>query len=136
MDNSFRYGLSLITGLLLLACSAFASALIVNSSILAFVLLGCGTAVTLFSSWQLRTELALLIRGQRGELVLMTIGLLALFAAIAWVSALFPARLDMTANREHSLAPQTIHMLKSVSKPVNITFFHRFPERKNYRSVL
>ena len=99
-------------------------ALIVNSSILAFVLLGCGTAVTLFSSWQLRTELALLIRGQRGELVLMTIGLLALFAAIAWVSALFPARLDMTANREHSLAPQTIHMLKSVSKPVNITFFH------------
>ena len=67
MDNSFRYGLSLIGGLLLLACSAFASALIVNSSALAFALLTAGAVVTAFSSWQLRDELALLVRGQRGE---------------------------------------------------------------------
>ena len=51
MDNSFRYGLSLIGGLLLLACSAFASALIVNSSALAFALLIAGAVVTAFSSF-------------------------------------------------------------------------------------
>ncbi len=124
MDNSFRYGLLLIAGLLLLAGAAFASALIVNSSLLAIVLLLSGTALTGVSSWQLREELALLVRGQRGELVLMTLGLLALLAGIAWVAALFPSRIDMTANREHSLAPQTIHMLKSIDKPVHITFFH------------
>ena len=124
MDKSFRYGLFLIGGLLLLAGSAFASALIVNSSILAILLLVAGLGVTGFSGWQLRDEISLLLRGQRGELMIMTVGLLFLFAAIAWTSSLFPARIDMTANREHSLAQQTIHMLKSIDRPVHITFFH------------
>ncbi len=124
MDKSFRYGLFLIAGLLLLVGSSFASALIVNSSLLSILLMLTGLGLTGVSVWQLRDELALLLRGQRSELLLMTVALIALYAAIAWVSSLFPARLDMTANREHSLAPQTIHMLKSVDKPVHITFFH------------
>ena len=124
MDKSFRYGLFLIAGLLLLVGSSFASALIVNSSLFAIILLVAGLGVTGFSVWQLRDELLLLLRGQRGELLMMTVALVALYAAIAWTSSLFPTRIDMTANREHSLAPQTIHMLKSVDKPVHITFFH------------
>jgi len=124
METSFRFGLVLIAGLLLLMGSAFASALIVNSSLLALGLLIIGLGLSAYSVWHLRDELALLVRGQRGELVMMTLGLLVLFAAIAWAASLFPARLDMTANREHSLAPQTVHMLKSIDKPVQITFFH------------
>jgi len=123
METSFRFGLVLIAGLLLLMGSAFASALIVNSSLLALGLLIIGLGLSAYSVWHLRDELALLVRGQRGELVMMTLGLLVLFAAIAWAASLFPARLDMTANREHSLAPQTVHMLKSIDKPVQITFF-------------
>lgn len=124
MDKSFRYGLFLIAGLLLLISSTFASALIVNSSALAIALLLTGVCLSVYSVWQLRDELLLLLRGQRGELLLMTLAQIALFAAIAWVASLFPARIDMTANREHSLAPQTLHMLKLVDKPVHITFFH------------
>jgi hypothetical protein len=124
MENSLRYGLFLIAGVLLLAASLFASALIVSSSFVSILLLIAGLGLCGFSLYQLRIDVMQLLRGQRGELMLMTIGLLFLFAAIAWVSSLYSARLDMTASREHSLAPQTIHMLKSISKPVHITFFH------------
>jgi len=114
----------LIAGLLLLAGSAFASALIVGSSALALLLLLSGLGCSAYALWQLRAEVRLLLRGQRAELLLLMLGMLLLFVAIAWVAALFPLRVDMTANREHSLAPQTIRMLKAVDKPVNITFFH------------
>jgi len=124
MENSLRYGLFLIAGVLLLAASLFASALIVNSSYVSVLLLIVGLGFTGFSLYHLRDDLLLLLRGQRGELMLMTVGMLFLFAAVAWVSSLYAARLDMTAAREHSLAPQTIHMLKSIEKPVHITFFH------------
>jgi len=124
METSFRHGLILIAGLLLLAGSTFAGALIVGSSVIALALLVVGLVCCAYAIWQLRAEVRLLLRGQRGELMLLMLGMLLLFAAIAWVAALFPLRLDMTANREHSLAPQTIHMLKSVDRPVNITFFH------------
>ena len=124
MDKSFRYGLFLVAGLLLLAGSSFASALIVNSSAFAIALMVAGLGLSSYSVWKLRDELLLLLRGQRGELLVMTAALIALYVAIAWISSLFPARIDMTANREHSLAQQTIHMLKAIDKPVRITFFH------------
>lgn len=124
MENSLRYGLFLIAGVLLLAASLFASALIVSSSFLSILLLIAGLGLCSFSLYQLRIDVMQLLRGQRGELMLMTIGMLFLFSAITWVSSLYSARLDMTAAGEHSLAPQTVHMLKSISKPVHITFFH------------
>ena len=102
MENSLRYGLFLIAGVLLLISSLFASALIVNSSFVSILLLVVGLGLTGFSLFQLRTDLLLLLRGQRGELMLMTFGMLLLFVAIAWVSSLFAARWDMTASREHS----------------------------------
>ncbi|MCE2870283.1 MAG: GldG family protein [Oxalobacteraceae bacterium] len=124
MENSLRNGLFLIAGVLILVSSMFASALIVNSSFVSILLLVVGLGLTGFSIFQLRSELLLLLRGQRGELMLMTVGMLILFTAIAWISSLYATRYDMTASREHSLAPQTIHMLKAVDKPVHITFFH------------
>lgn len=124
METSFRHGLTLIAGLLLLAGSVFASALIVNTAVPALLLLLAGLACTAYAAWQLRTDVQLLLRGQRAELLLLMLGLLLMFAAMAWIAALFPMRLDMTANREHSLAPQTIRMLKAIDKPVSITFFH------------
>ncbi len=124
MDSSFRSGLTLIAGLLLLAGAAVANALIVGSSAAAVVLLLAGLLVTAFSLFRLRDELRSLIRQGRGELLLSTLGLLAVLVAVAWVATLYPARLDMTADREHSLAPQTITMLKAIEKPVDIVFFH------------
>lgn len=88
METSFRYGLLLISGLLLLVGAAFASALIVNSSLLAMGLLFTGLGLSAYAVWHLRDEVALLVRGQRGELVMLTLGLLILFAAIAWVASL------------------------------------------------
>lgn len=124
MDHSFRSGLSLLAGLLLLAGSAIANALIIDSSVLATVLLLAGLPVTAFSLFRLRHELRSLVRQGRGEMLLSTVGLLAVLVAVAWIATLYPARLDMTADQEHSLSPQTISMLKAIDKPVDIVFFH------------
>lgn len=124
MDSTFRSGLSLIAGLLLLAGSAIANALIVSSPMTALILLLAGLVVTGWSLLQLRHELVNLVRQGRGEKLLSTIGLLAVLVSIAWIATLYPARLDMTANQEHSLSAQTISMLKAIDKPVDIVFFH------------
>ncbi len=124
MDSSIRSGLSLIAGLLLLAGSAVANALIVDSPVASLVLLAAGSLLSVYALYQLRDELRSLLRQGRGEMLLSTAGVLAVLVALAWVAALYPLRLDMTANNEHSLAPQTVSMLKSVDKPVDIVFFH------------
>lgn len=124
MDSTFRSGLTLIAGLLLLAASAVANALLVSDRLAATVLLVAGLLVTTVSLYQLRDELRNLLRQRRGEMLLSTAGLLSVLVAVAWVASLYPLRLDMTADNEHSLAPQTISMLQAVDKPVEIVFFH------------
>ncbi len=124
METSFRSGLILIAGLALLAGAAVANALAVNSMVAANVLLIAGLGLTAWSLSALRVEIVALFRQRRGEQLLSTIGIIGVLVGVIWVSALFPLRIDMTAEKQFSLAPQTVHMLKAVDKPVQIVFFH------------
>jgi ABC-type uncharacterized transport system involved in gliding motility auxiliary subunit len=122
--NSFRSGLILIAGLMLLAASLIASSLSVNSQWVANLLLLVGLLLSGFALFSLRDDIGQLFRENRREMLLTTVGLVGILVAIAWMSALHPLRMDLTANREYSLSPQTVKMMQSIDKPVHITFFH------------
>jgi hypothetical protein len=122
--NSFRSGLILIAGLMLLAASLIASSLSVNSQVVANLLLLAGLLLSGFALFSLRDDIGQLFRENRRELLLTTVGLIGVLVAAAWLSALHPVRMDLTANREYSLSPQTVKMMQSIDKPVHITFFH------------
>ncbi len=124
MDSTFRSGLALIAGILLLIASAIANALSVDSSTATLVLLVAGALLSAWALLKLRNDLRLLFSASRRELLLSTVGVLGVLVAIAWVSALYPKRFDLTATQEYSLAPETVAMLKTVDRPVHITFFH------------
>ncbi len=124
METNFRSGLVLIAGLVLLAASAMANSLSVNSSLIALLLFAAGALVTGWALYALRDDLRLMFSPGRRGLLSSTLSVLALLVALAWASALYPLRLDMTANKEYSLSPQTITMIRAVDKPVHITFFH------------
>ena len=122
--NSFRSGLVLIAGLMLLAASLIASSLSVNSQLVSNLLLLTGLLLSGFALFSLRDDIGQLFRESRREMLLTTVGLIGILVAVAWLTALHPLRLDLTANREYSLSPQTVKMMQSIDKPVHITFFH------------
>lgn len=122
--NSFRSGLVLIAGLMLLAASLIASSLSVNSQLVSNLLLLTGALLSGFALFSLREDIGQLFKQSRRELLLTTVGLIGILVAAAWLTALHPLRLDLTANREYSLSPQTVKMMQSIDKPVQITFFH------------
>ena len=122
--NSFRSGLVLIAGLMLLAASLIAGSLSVNSQLISNLLLLTGLILSGFALFSLRDDIAQLFRESRRELLLTTLGLIGVLVGIAWITALHPLRMDLTANREYSLSPQTVKMMQSIDKPVHITFFH------------
>lgn len=124
MDTSFRSGLILIGGIALLIAAAIANSLSVHSQVIPLILLLAGGAMTLYALVALRGDLRELLRHNRGEQLLTTTGMIGVLMGLIWISALYPARLDMTEEKHFSLAPQTIAMLKTIDKPVNITFFH------------
>jgi ABC-type uncharacterized transport system involved in gliding motility auxiliary subunit len=122
--NSFRSGLVLIAGLMLLAASLIASSLSVNSQLVSNLLLLTGLLLSGFALFSLRDDIGQLFRESRREMLLTTVGLIGILVAVAWLTALHPLRMDLTANREYSLSPQTVKMMQSIDKPVHITFFH------------
>ncbi len=103
METNFRSGLILIAGLVLLAASAMANSLSVNSSLIALLLFVAGALVTGWALYALRDDLKLMFSPGRRGLLSSTLSVLALLVALAWASALYPLRLDMTANKEYSL---------------------------------
>ena len=122
--NSFRSGLVLIAGLMLLAASLIASSLSVNSQLVSNLLLLTGLLLSGFALFSLRDDIGQLFRESRREMLLTTVGSIGILVAVAWLTALHPLRMDLTANREYSLSPQTVKMMQSIDKPVHITFFH------------
>jgi hypothetical protein len=122
--NSFRSGLILIAGLMLLAASLIASSLSVNSQLVSNLLLLIGLLLSGFALFSLRDDIGQLFKESRRELLLTTVGVIGILVGVAWITALHPLRMDLTANREYSLSPQTVKMMQAVDKPVHITFFH------------
>lgn len=124
MTHSSRSGLILIAGLVLLMAAGVANALVVDARLPATLLLVAGLASTGLGAFLMRAEIGGLIRQRRGEVALYTLGLVGILVMIAYLSARFPVRLDMTEAKLFSLSPATVNMLKRLDKPVHIVFFH------------
>jgi len=73
---------------------------------------------------RLRAELAAMLRRRRGEIVLVTLGVVGVLVALAYLSMRYPVRFDLTSAGLYSLSEPTITMLKRLDKPVHIVFFH------------
>ena len=124
MERSFRSILILLAGLALLGGAAAVFTIFIQGSAWAAALALAGLALTALGAFGLRAEFGTIFRQRRGEIALYTLGMVAVFVAIGYLSALFPARIDMSSQGMFSLSPQTVNMLKRLERPVHVTFFH------------
>src|SRR5262249_36680529 len=124
MNRLPRSGLTLLAGLALLATAGAMHAIFLEASVWNALLAAAGLALSAWALYGMRADLGAMVRHRRGEIALYTLGVVGMLSALAYLSVLFPARLDMSADRRYSLSPQTVKMLKALDKPVHITFFH------------
>jgi ABC-type uncharacterized transport system involved in gliding motility auxiliary subunit len=124
MNRHFVAGLMVLTGTALVATALAVHAILLETVAATLVLAAAGTLLVVLGVVRLRTELATLLRRRRGEIALVTLGVLGILAAVAYLSVRYPARFDFTSEGRYSLSAPTITMLKRLDKPVHIVFFH------------
>ncbi len=124
MDRLLRSGLTLLDGIALLATAGAIHAIFLEASVWTALIAAAGLGLSAWGAYALRADLGALVRHRRGEIALYTLGVVGMLAALAYLSLLFPMRLDMTAERRYSLSDATVKMLKALDRPVHITFFH------------
>jgi ABC-type uncharacterized transport system involved in gliding motility auxiliary subunit len=124
MDRSFRAVLILLAGIALLASAAAIRAIMLETALWSVSLALAGAGLLAWGAFGLRTQFAAILRQRRGEIALRTVGVVGILIALAYLSARFPLRYDMTSTQQFSLSEQTTKMLTRLEKPVHITFFH------------
>jgi ABC-type uncharacterized transport system involved in gliding motility auxiliary subunit len=124
MDHLFRSGLILLAGIALLGIAGAIHAIFLEATLWTALIAAGGLGLSAWGAYALRADLGAMVRQRRGEIALYTLGVLGMLSALAYLSVLFPMRLDMTEERRYSLSEQTATMLKGLDKPVHITFFH------------
>jgi len=124
MNRYFGSGTILITGIVLLATAVVVQLLLLDAGAWTWIVGGLGAIATAAGAFAKRSELASYLQRRRGEIALYTVGLIGIFVSVAWLSARFPMRWDMTTAGLYSLSESTVTMLSRLDKPVRITFFH------------
>jgi hypothetical protein len=124
MDHLLRSGLTLLAGIALLATAGAIYAIFLEASVWTALIAVAGLALSGWAAYALRADLGAMVRHRRGEIALYTLGVVGTLSALAYLSVLFPMRLDMTEEGRYSLSEQTVGMLKALGRPVHITFFH------------
>ena len=124
MDRSYRAGLILLAGVMLLAAALVLHLILLEPVGWTMLLVGPGALLTAVGAAGLRWELGALVRRRRGEIALYTAGVIGVLLALAYLSVRFPFRFDLTSAGLYSLSEPTVTMLKRLSRPVRITFFH------------
>jgi ABC-type uncharacterized transport system involved in gliding motility auxiliary subunit len=124
MDHFFRSGLILLAGIALLGTAGAIHFIFLEATIWTALLAAGGLVLLAWGAYALRSDLGAMLRRRRGEIVLYTIGVVGMLSALAYLSAVFTVRVDMTTEGRYSLSQQTITMLRGLDKPVHITFFH------------
>lgn len=119
-----RAGLVLLAGAALLAAALLLHAVLLEGSGWTLALAGLGALLAAVGAAGLRVELAALVRRRRGEVALFTVGLIGVLLALAYLTARFPLRFDLTAEGRYSLSDSTVTMLKRLDRPVHVVFFH------------
>jgi ABC-type uncharacterized transport system involved in gliding motility auxiliary subunit len=124
MDRSFRSGLILLAGVALLAAALTLHAIVLEVRAWTVVLGAAGAVLTAVGAVRLRGPLGTLVRRRRGEIALSTLGVVGVLLALAYLSARYPVRFDLTSAGRYSLSGSTVTMLKRLERPVHIVFFH------------
>src|SRR5229473_1753463 len=124
MDRTYGSGLILLAGVTLLATAVAIHAILLETVVWTVVLAGVGALLVAGGAWALRTELGAVLGGRRGEIALYTLGVIGVLLALAYLSALFSVRFDLTRAKLYSLSPSTVTMLRRLDRPVHIVFFH------------
>jgi ABC-type uncharacterized transport system involved in gliding motility auxiliary subunit len=124
MDTTFRRGLVLIGGLALLGAALSVHAILLETTAWTIGLAVAGAAATVTGIVLLREPLAGIVRRRRGEIALVTLGVIGVLLAVAYLSLRYPLRLDLTSTGRHSLSAPTVTMLKRLERPVHIVFFY------------
>jgi len=124
MDRTYGSGLILLAGVALLGTAVAIHAILLETVVWTVVLAGAGALLVAGGAWALRTELGAVLGGRRGEIALYTLGVVGVLIALAYLSALFPIRFDLTRAKLYSLSPSTVTMLRRLDRPVHIVFFH------------
>jgi ABC-type uncharacterized transport system involved in gliding motility auxiliary subunit len=124
MDKFFRSGLIFIAGIALLALAGAIYLILLEGRILTTLIAAAGLGLSLWGAYSLRGEFAALLRQRRGEILLTSAGVIGVLCALAYFSAQFSTRIDMTHEGRYSLSEQTVKVLASLDKPVQISFFH------------
>lgn len=124
MSRSFVSGLLLLAGGVSLAAALALHAVLLELVAGTLALAGAGILLAATGAWRLRAELGALVRRRRVEVALFTAGVIGVLIALAYLSARYPLRFDLTASGIYSLSAPTVTMLKRLDRPVRIVFFH------------
>ena len=124
MKSRLRSGLLLLAGIALLAIAAAIHSIVLQDRWITTIIAVAGAALSLWGGVALRSEIGSMFKARKGEIALFTLGVVGVLIAVGYLSTRFPMRFDISAQKEHSLSPQTINVLRHLDKPVHVVFFH------------
>ena len=124
MERSFLSGIILLLGVALLAAALAVHAILLEPSVWTLALAIVGAALMVWGLVALRRDIGALLHRRRTEIALYALGMVGVLMVVAYLSALYPVRFDLTDEGLHSLSEQTVAMLERLENPVHIVFFH------------
>ena len=124
MERSFVSGIILLVGVALVAAALAVHAILLEPSVWTLALAVVGAALMLWGLVALRRDIGALLHRRRTEIALYALGMAGVLMVVAYLSALYPLRFDLTDEGLHSLSEQTVAMLERIDNPVHIVFFH------------
>ena len=124
MERSFLAGIILLLGVALLAAALAVHAILLEPSAWTTALAVVGAVLMVGGLVALRRDIGVLLHRRRTEIALYALGLVGVLMVVAYLSARYPLRFDLTDAGLHSLSEQTIAMLERIEKPVHVVFFH------------
>ena len=124
MERSFLSGIILLVGVALVAAALAVHAILLEPSVWTLALAVAGAGLMLWGLVALRRDIGALLHRRRTEIALYALGVVGVLMVVAYLSALYPLRYDLTDEGLHSLSEQTVAMLERIDNPVHIVFFH------------
>jgi ABC-type uncharacterized transport system involved in gliding motility auxiliary subunit len=124
MSSRWPFRLALVGGIGILLAAAVAYGVLLEASGWLWLIVAAGLGLILLGAHGARQELSSLFRRRRVEIVGTTLGLIGILLALGYFSQRHKLRFDLTEAGLHSLAPETVTMLRRLQRPVQIAFFH------------
>jgi hypothetical protein len=98
MNRAFGAGLSLLAGIALLVAALSLHVILLEMVAATMTLAGAGAVLTAVGAYLLRAELGSLLRRRRGEIALVTVGVIGVLMALAYLSVRYRFRFDLSTG--------------------------------------